>query len=63
MNNIEKSEMKIDTFDNTKLSSLDFNLNVSKQILTKSGVVKINNKINKFIFIKFCENAKYPDKT
>ena len=63
MNNIEKIEMKIDTFDNTKLSSLDFNLNVSKQILTKCGVVKINNKINKFIFIKFCENAKYADKT
>ena len=63
MNNIEKSKMKIDTFDNNKLSSLDFNLNVSKQILTKSGVVKINNKINKFIFIKFCENAKYPDRT
>ena len=49
MNNIEKSEMKIDTFDNTKLSSLDFNLNVSKQILTKSGVVKINNQINKLV--------------
>jgi len=54
--------MKIDTLTNTEFSCLDFNLNVSKQILAKSGVVKINNNINEFIFIKLRENAKYPDR-